>query len=199
LSGFGKQRGEIISHYIGENDKGNAFVAFKIICEHWDGPLTSKVYITAAAMGIARAKLKAVGFDIDQRQLEELDENPDLLAGTPVQVEVSEEVYNNKPYTKCEIVTDFGKPDKPKMAALTEQLRKAKGAEGGPAKAAPSKASRRAKPSSPATAEQRAETQDQAGQPEPQEEPLVAVDNDPPPAATPAAEPTDAELDDIPF
>lgn len=200
MSGFGKQRGEIYTHYIGSNDNGNAFVGFKIYAEHWDDPLTSKVYLTKAAMGIARAKLKACGFDIDKQPLRLLDEQPELLQGTHIEVEVTEEVYNNKPYTKCEIVTGFGKVDAAKLDELTEQLRAAKGSEGGPAKAAPSKASRRARPSSGGRDPEPPPDLDPTAT-QSSEEPLVTPDNDPPPAAAAAPEHKAETLEDadIPF
>lgn len=179
----------IQSHYIGQNGNGNAFVGIRLVVEDWDDALTTKIYLTKAAMGIARAKLKAAGFDVDAQELEALEMNPEMLAGNPVQVEVSEEVYNERPYTKVEIVTDFGKVDKSKLGEITQALRKAKDSDDGKPKAAPSKSSKRAAPS-------RASDPEAAAQAPAAEEPLVTVDQDPPATTFPATSPEDA---DIPF
>lgn len=190
MSGFGRKRAEVMSHYIGQNSNGNAFVGVKFVVEDWDDVLTSKIYLTKAAMPMARAKLKAIGFDVDQRDLDELETNPELLMTSKTLVDVSEEVYNEKTFIKCEIVTDFAKPDKEKLSALTEALRKAKDGDDGKPKAAPSKGARRPAPSRPAKPEDLAEAPAA-------EEPLVTPDNDPPAAtAFPASLPEDA---DIPF
>ena len=84
------------------------------------------VWITPKALGMARQALKAIGFDIDGRNIEELDENPKALAGNPCPVRVVEDDYGGKLRKKAEIITSTAaRIAKPRMDAITRALRDA--------------------------------------------------------------------------
>lgn len=124
----------------------NIFVNFKLELATGE-KVYSKVYITEKSYGIARARLKKAGFDVDTQELSDIEADPSLLAGNEVLVDVTEEEYNGKPVTRCEIVTDRPKVDKGILSRATEGLRSIKrhedDADASPAVAHVSKAKRK--------------------------------------------------------
>lgn len=96
--------------------------AIEVKAELASGELVSAlIFLTQAAANMARAQLKACGFDADTQSLAALLNNDQLLAGNFVEIEADE--YNGKPQWK--IVT--GKPvPKSRLAGHDSMLRAAK-------------------------------------------------------------------------
>jgi len=93
------------------------------------------------AIRMTRAMLKLCGFDIDARDLNDLDAAPTYLKGVEVPVRVSEREYNGKFYPNYDIAPPRG-VSKDRAKSLTEMLRAAKSKDEPPVTAA-------AKPSTP--------------------------------------------------
>lgn len=79
------------------------------------------IWLTEKAAGIARTQLKKCGFMVDDRDLIELSENPNLLSGNKVQIVVDE--WNGKFRAQIPLSTA---PSKKDMARLSGVLRNAK-------------------------------------------------------------------------
>ena len=89
------------------------------------------IWMTERAAGMARQALKACGFDVDLRDLSDLDREPSPLVGNRVRVRVKEDDY--KPgTTKAEIVFGGSKPDAAKLGDAMKLLRGAKSADEAP-------------------------------------------------------------------
>lgn len=84
----------VIEHSFYESSKGTPGVAvlFQIkglpAGEH--DRIIGHIWLTEAAAGLARKSLRAIGFDPDSQKLEELNENPTLLAGKETTVILAE-------------------------------------------------------------------------------------------------------------
>lgn len=64
-------------------------------------PIISNVYITERSAGMARRAFKLMGFDVETRSLQELLDNPFLLQGNKVLVDI----FNDGEFgLKCEII-----------------------------------------------------------------------------------------------
>lgn len=113
---IGKQTARVVNHYVRVDDKGQLYVNFKFSFE--DGAsLFSRVYVTEKSAGIARASLKLAGFEMkSEDDLFQLDQDNELLAGTEVPVEVTQ----NGQYLNCQI-------DVPKLRAPKSAIAKAAG------------------------------------------------------------------------
>ena len=95
-----------------------------------DGEIGDKdLYPTKSekSLQIARKSLKIMGFDIDKRLVDELQDNPKLLAGQKVRVVVEEHEYNGNVTNRIAWINDIPKPaSKAALKALTERLRNCK-------------------------------------------------------------------------
>ncbi|HYF56050.1 MAG TPA: hypothetical protein VEA41_17490 [Salinarimonas sp.] len=122
---FGKQIGKVAGMYLNTDDK--VFVNVKLALQSGDF-VYKRIYITEASKGIARAQLKACGMDLDKGNIElsDLDDDPNLLNGTEVPIDIYEDSYNGKPQLRVDIVLERPKADKSKLEAATALLRSAK-------------------------------------------------------------------------
>ena len=124
------------------------------VVDQWgeEHEMTGTIYMSKKSMGMARAQLKALGFDPDHQELAELGYEISL-SGNPCQAELAEEEYNGRKSLK---VKWFGKhlppPSKEQLAETQKALQAAKHSqteseieESAPA---PSPASARSPPSS---------------------------------------------------
>jgi hypothetical protein len=85
------------------------------------------LYTSDKAIGIARKSMKAIGFDIDTRDLNELCDNPKLLDGNEAEIDVVEEEYKGKIRTKIAWINPVArKVSKEDLQRLTHALRNAK-------------------------------------------------------------------------
>jgi len=84
------------------------------------------IWMTQAAMNMARGQLRRCGFDPDTREIEELATDPRLLEGN--RVPLLFEVYKGKLQARVDL---SGPPAKGEMARLTQALRAAKAEEPG--------------------------------------------------------------------
>lgn len=85
------------------------------------------IWMTQAAMNMARGQLRRCGFDPDTQDIEELATNATLLEGN--RVPLLFEVYKGKLQARIDL---SGPPAKGEMARLTQALRDAKSQEPGP-------------------------------------------------------------------
>lgn len=80
-----RYKAKVASHVVEQDAKGQPFIMVTFAIE--DEAHGKRIYLTEKSIGIARANLKAMGFDCETRSLKELDENPFLLAGNDVEVD----------------------------------------------------------------------------------------------------------------
>ncbi len=103
----------------------NGKSAVSILARTLDGePADVLIWLTPAAMGMARAQLKVCGFDVDTEELELLTAEPRLLAGKRIPLNVEE--YKGRPQPRIDLSAP---PPKDEMKRLTQALRSAKSAE----------------------------------------------------------------------
>lgn len=79
------------------------------------------------SLQITRKSLKAIGFDVDSRDIGELQDNQTLLAGAKVKVTVEEQEYKGQVSNRITWVNAIKKPAaKAALSALTSKLRTVK-------------------------------------------------------------------------
>lgn len=122
---LGKHKAKIVHSRIGANDNGNPFVAIRLQVPGEEDYAIAKVYLTAKALGFAARTLKACGFDIHTTPLEEIEADPELMAGHLVEIEVTEQEYNGHSFRRVEIVVPRPTVEKSQLAALTKGMREA--------------------------------------------------------------------------
>jgi hypothetical protein len=95
-------------------------VALQVEAENGE-PHEVLIFVTEKAANMARRQLKIAGFDVDARDLEELDANPRLLAGRVVPLKF--EVFRGKTQARIDMDTSA---DGETLARGTSLLRNAK-------------------------------------------------------------------------
>lgn len=98
--GIGLFQAFIQKHWIDETAGGKPFIGMRLEFETSD--VMAKIWLTEKAMPLARAQLKACGFDPDTQDLQTLGDNQTLLAGRMVQIDV---VDDDKYGPQASIVT----------------------------------------------------------------------------------------------
>lgn len=129
----GTFRGKVVQHYLSSSaTKGTPCV---IVTFEVDGNETidAQIWLTDAAMGMARKSLKACGFDVDKLSVSELDSNPTLLVGHEAEIVVAIDDYAAK-YDrvafKVKYINPIGaKPKQTDLDRITKALRAAKKSE----------------------------------------------------------------------
>lgn len=110
---------QILSHVIKEMGSKEAI---EFTCQVEGGiAVQSLVWLSEKAAGMARQQLRTCGFDVDKQSIVELDDNPTLLSGRSIMLEVKE--YNGKPQYQIPTTTT---PPKARMRELDSMLRDAK-------------------------------------------------------------------------
>jgi hypothetical protein len=94
--------------------------------------LTSHIYITDKRKHMARAELKACGFDVDAYDVDKLEAEPQFLLSNEVMVNVFTDEWNGQRKLKAEIDIPKSKPDAGTMKKATSFLREAKGKDADP-------------------------------------------------------------------
>lgn len=120
---LGRQKAEIISTKLRCTQRGTDFVSISVMVGDEQGEIS--VWLTHKSMGMARAQLAICGFDIEKQGLEVLEEQPELLRGKVIPVDVEDETYNGKTTRKI-LVAMKDKADPAHIAKLSEEMRKAK-------------------------------------------------------------------------
>lgn len=116
---LGPQRMEIVSHSTG-NVNSKFVVRIRGVNPQGESADVT-IFFTEKSMGMARASLKACGFDVDTHPLSALDSSPPMLKGNKVAIMVEE--FNGK--TRCSIDLNQ-RADKEQCDAMTKALRAAK-------------------------------------------------------------------------
>ena len=95
-----------------------------------DGELGNKDLYPCASeksLEITRKSLRAMGFDIDKRDIGELQENQTLLKGAAVRLVVGEHEYKGNVTNQIQWINAIQKPaPKSALSALTQKLRNVK-------------------------------------------------------------------------
>lgn len=120
---IGRQKAEILSTKLRCTQRGTDFVAIAVMVGDEQGEIS--VWLTHKSMSMARAQLAVCGFDIEKHGLEVLEEQPELLRGTVIPVDIEDEVYNGKTTRKI-LIAMKDKPDPARIAKLSDEMRKAK-------------------------------------------------------------------------
>lgn len=120
----GPTKAVILKNYLEQDGKLQTYVNLKLGFDGEDQTLYTRIYVTPKAAGIARAKLRKCGFDLDTQKLKEIEDNEELLSGNEVDVNL----VKNGQYMNAEIPTK-----KPKLApeALEDAQRMLDSAKGG--------------------------------------------------------------------
>ena len=136
---------EVISHnfmFSGSGTPGITF-CFHKLGEDDQAVMYGTIWLSQKAMGMARKSLKAVGFDIDKRNLSELEGQDGMLAGNKCQIDVRSEEYpigSGKYNLKCAFINPIPEPlGKARFDKLTQALRDAKKDDEPAAKTTPKK------------------------------------------------------------
>jgi hypothetical protein len=122
---FGIQKATIQSSFITTKENGTIEVCHKLLMKDGRTDYT-RIYITKASAGIARAQFSKCGYDGDDFTdiLEAIDADGEALKGNEVDVDVFMNDYNNKP--KVEIVTERPKAGKEALQRAAQLLKSAK-------------------------------------------------------------------------
>jgi hypothetical protein len=104
----GPAKATILKNYLEQDGKSQTYVNLKLGFQGEDQTIYTRIYITKAAAGIARAKLRKCGFDLDTQKLSEIEDNDVLLLGHEVDVML----VKNGQYMNADIPTK-----KPKIGA----------------------------------------------------------------------------------
>ena len=129
----GTFKAKVVQHYLSSSaQKGTPCV---IVTFELDGDehIAASIWLTDAAMGMARKNLKAIGFDVDKLNVSELGKNPVLLAGNEAELVIGVDDYAAK-YDrgayKVKYINALGaKPKQMDLDRITKALRAAKNAE----------------------------------------------------------------------
>ena len=86
------------------------------------------IYLSDAALPMARKSLKTLGFDVDKREFDEIAEKSDCLNGAKCTIVVEDEEYNGNVRPKVKWINARGSAvaGKKLMSELTKKLREAK-------------------------------------------------------------------------
>ncbi len=127
---LGRQLVTIVGNYVTDTRSQTPLVELDCRDEAGD-PVYIPIYITPAAANMSKKALKVCGFDMETRSLKELDENPELLKGRQIPVNVFEEEYQGKKSMKAQVILRNSLP-KESLERLDEIMRGAVGAAAAP-------------------------------------------------------------------
>lgn len=124
---LGLQKATIKSSFITVKDNGTIEICHKLTMDVDGRTDYTRIYITKASAGIARAMLRKCGYSGDDFQdiLDAIDADNEAMAGTSIEVNVFINDYNGKP--KVEIVTERPKAGADALRRAAEMLRSSKG------------------------------------------------------------------------
>lgn len=118
------------SHGLTDKDGDGSNIVVNIRLRYADGEVGNKDLYPCASeksLQITRKSLKAMGFDIDKRDIGELEQNHELLKGAPVRTVIEEHEYNGKVSNRIAWINAIPKPaPKNSLDALTKKLRSVK-------------------------------------------------------------------------
>ena len=145
----GPQKGLVVRHWLELPNSGTW--SLRILFNLDGGELIAKLWLTEKAWGIARKSLKALGFDPDARNIEELHKNGTLLAGVTAMCDVQSKVWKGKSKMEIAWINEIPKaPTQNIIDKINKGLRECKKKEEAPAaKAPPSVASAGVDPKAP--------------------------------------------------
>jgi hypothetical protein len=128
----GKHIGKVIKVTFGHSSqKGTPHFAVEFQVESDTGleVVTGNIWLTEAAMGIARKSIKAIGFDPDVEELQILVDNPMKLTGNDAMLTVVEEERKDGEYEmRVAFIDPIPGPPKPgELASFTKAIRAVKG------------------------------------------------------------------------
>lgn len=118
----GPTKAKILKNYLEADTKGQLYVNLKLGFEGEEATLYTRIYITPKAAGIARAKFRKCGFDLDNGNLQDIEDNADLLAGNEVDVML----VKNGQYMNADIPTQKPKVGREALEAAQGMLDSAK-------------------------------------------------------------------------
>jgi hypothetical protein len=116
----GLHEATICSHSL-RNVAGREVVSLMCARDGDDEQFEVLIWMTEKSMGIARHQLKICGFPVDDRDLEELHAQPEMLAGR--QITILAEDYKGRMTARVHLLDT---PTKQRMKELQTQLRAAK-------------------------------------------------------------------------
>ena len=102
---LGRHKATILKNDVRAAGTGTEFVY--LLLENAEGEkIASQIWFSKKSMNIAKAQLRACGFDTHSESLLLLKENPKHLAGKKVDIDVEEEEYRGQSQVKARIVTE---------------------------------------------------------------------------------------------
>lgn len=120
----------IVEHCAAWSSKGTPSITVKFCIENVAGEqeaIWGDIWLSEAALGMARQRLKACGFDVDKEDVGILDSNRNHLSGRKVQIEVVEEEFNGQTRLKVGRIGDTRPKDAAQqLSAFTKSLREVK-------------------------------------------------------------------------
>ena len=125
---LGDHEAVVKSHSLYEKEPGKLVLAFRF--QFKDGEVGNKDFYPIASEKseqLTRKALRAMGFDIDKRDLGDLGKNETLLAGQAVKLVVQEHEWNGQITNRIAFVNAIPKPATAgSLAEATKRLRAAK-------------------------------------------------------------------------
>ncbi len=118
----GPAKARILKNYVEVDGKAQLYVNLKCGFDGEEQTLYTRIYVTEKASGIARAKLRKCGFDLDKQKLTELQDNDELLTGNEVDVML----VKNGQYMNVDIPTQKPKVPADQLAVAQKMLDSAK-------------------------------------------------------------------------
>lgn len=128
----GKYTATVLRHDFGHSSqKGTPHfhVSFEVLSETGSESVAGDIWLTEAAMGMARKSLKAMGFDPDTEDLQTLVDNPIKLIGRECSIVVVEEEGQDGEFrTKVAFINPLSEPPKAgEIAGIAKALKDVKG------------------------------------------------------------------------
>ena len=121
----GVQVAQILKTSVFTKDNGTVDVNVRLVFAD-NSEMSAHIYITEKRKRMARAELKACGFDPDHQDVWDLEDRPDLLLSNEVPVVVFMDEWQGKRRLKCEIDIPAAKVDQDMVKKATNLLREAK-------------------------------------------------------------------------
>lgn len=124
---IGQQIATVVEHMLQTHERTGNLYVFVIFELDGGDRIPGEIWLTEKSMNMARKSLKAIGFDVDSRNIGELDLDHALLNGQKCQVDIQEEVFKNEARLKVKWINPLPKPkSQTQLDTITKALRAAK-------------------------------------------------------------------------
>jgi hypothetical protein len=123
----GVYQAEVRKHTWGYSQSGTPFLSVDLLIftDFGEEAMNGRIYFSAKSMGIGRQNLKALGFDPDTQEVEEVGDSISFI-GNQCTIELQEQEYNGRTELKVARWGTVKPPDKEALRKLGADLKAAK-------------------------------------------------------------------------